>query len=64
MKRKLCPMLMRGRSKGELAYIKGAIEREDEEAIEELLCFEGLCAWYCDKECVLKAIAGGIRSGN
>ena len=60
MKRKICPMLMRGRSKGELAYIKGAVERGDEAAIEELFCLEELCAWWADKECVFISIAKSI----
>lgn len=56
---KICPLLMRGRSKGELSYIKGAIARGDEDAISELFCLEELCAWYikATEKCSIAVIA-------
>jgi hypothetical protein len=43
---KICPLLMMGRSKAELAYIRGAVARKDEEVTVELECLEELCAWW------------------
>jgi len=61
---KICPMLLRGRSKGELSYIRGAIGRGDREAIEELLCLKELCAWFCvsTKRCAVVDTAHGFQN--
>jgi hypothetical protein len=53
---------MIGRNKAELAYIRVAIARKEEEAITELECLKELCAWYIGslEECSITSLAAAI----
>ncbi len=42
---KICPLMLQGRSKGELGYIRGNIER-DPDTVQELSCLKFHCAWW------------------
>ena len=43
---KICPLMIMGRSKSELSYIRGAVGREDDGVVEELTCLKERCAWW------------------
>ncbi len=55
---KICPLMLQGRSKSELGYIRGNIER-DLDAVQELSCLEDHCSWYdkTHKSCAVLVIA-------
>ena len=64
MKKKICPLTLQGRSKAELAYIRGAMERGDEETILELTCLEEKCAWYVGNGyCSIRSIVEALWYG-
>ena len=57
---KICPLMLIGRSKSELAYIRGHLTKSKGENIKELTCLETNCAWYdskCKKCATLSAVA-------
>ena len=60
---KICPLTLIGRSKSELAYIRGHLTKSKGENIKELTCLETNCAWWDNRaeKCTILSLITAIE---